>query len=98
MEGHKNGKGINGARSSKQAILKLDEDNIDRNKFNVAYTKEPGKFNGFTKTEIMNMEVSCLNVYQKVCKPRVKIANSPGSPKNSSLNREAFDAFLEMCK
>ena len=46
----------------------------------------------------MNNDIAWLNVYQKVCKPRIKTKSADSSVKSDGLSQEAFNAFLEMWK
>lgn len=43
--------------------------------------------------EIMNMDAPQLNLYQRVCKPRMKTPPDNYTCKKKSFTKEAFDAF-----
>lgn len=60
------------------------------------FEAQPGKFNGKTRQELLDCDVSCLNIYQKACRPRIKTRVSKKANAKLGLSREAFEAFLEM--
>ncbi|CAI2362687.1 unnamed protein product [Moneuplotes crassus] len=64
----------------------------------VEYTAGNNLFNNCSKKEILELDDISLNLYQRVCKPRVKIPPASYTGKKKAFSKQAFDAFLEMCR